>query len=133
MSGQEPKPSVNEMSPLEAALYYARRGWKVFPVAPEEKSPLTKNGHHNATCDEDQIRAWWEQWPDANIGVSLADSGLVALDVDSYNDEAGWEAFKAQHSIPQTFTPADGRRRLALCVPASRRCLLSAYTARRPW
>jgi hypothetical protein len=31
MSDQEPKPSVNEMSPLEAALYYARRGWKVFP------------------------------------------------------------------------------------------------------
>lgn len=63
------------------ALQYARRGWPVFPCKAREKQPLTSSGFRNATTDEDQIRAWWSKWPDANIGIATG-NGLFVLDVD---------------------------------------------------
>ncbi len=67
---------------LEAALGYARRGWPVFPCAPREKKPLTPHGCRDATVDPEQIRAWWQRWPDANIGLATGGCGLVAIDID---------------------------------------------------
>jgi putative DNA primase/helicase len=61
-------------SMLDAALAYATHGWPVFPLVPREKTPLTAHGFKDATTDEAQIRAWWTQWPDANIGTP---TGLV--------------------------------------------------------
>ena len=69
---------------LSAALEYADRGLKVFPIKPGTKQPITVNGHLEATTDSDQITQWWTAHPAANIGLSLADSGLVALDIDAY-------------------------------------------------
>ena len=40
---------------LSAALEYADRGSKVFPIWPDTKQPLTANGHLEATTDSDQI------------------------------------------------------------------------------
>jgi putative DNA primase/helicase len=69
------------VSPLNAALAYAKRGWKVFPC--EGKIPLTPHGYKDATTDAEQIRQWWKQSPDASIGIATgATSGLVVLDVD---------------------------------------------------
>jgi hypothetical protein len=69
---------------LAAALGYASNGWRVFPLKPGTKTPMTSRGHHNATTDEAQIRAWWTTWPDANIGL-VAGDGLAVLDVDPRN------------------------------------------------
>jgi len=55
---------------LEAALWYARWGWPVFPIVNGQKRPATRNGFKDATTDEEQIRAWWEQWPGSNIGLA---------------------------------------------------------------
>lgn len=67
---------------LDAALEYARRGYKVFPVS-IEKTPLTPHGFKDATTEETQIREWWTRWPDAGIGMPTgALSGVVVLDVD---------------------------------------------------
>lgn len=52
----------------------------VFPVKPWAKEPLGGHGHIDATVYPDQIRTWWTATPDANIGLHLAKSGLVALD-----------------------------------------------------
>lgn len=94
-------------SNLDYALAYARLGWHVLPVwsvdsegrcrcgRPNDdkghnpgKHPhaaLAPRGHHDATTDEQRIRDWWAQDPEAGIGVSLAESGLLALDIDPRN------------------------------------------------
>ena len=47
------------------------------------KHPRTAGGFKDATCDAEQIREWWKQWPDANVGIVTGTaSGFVALDVD---------------------------------------------------
>lgn len=78
--------SSDEKSPanqlLENALRYARDGWYVFPVGDESKVPITAHGHLDATVDPDRIAKWWTEHPDANIGLWLRKSGLIAVDVD---------------------------------------------------
>jgi hypothetical protein len=85
-------------SRLKVALSYARLGWPVIPLEWLEdgdcscsnlkcsdagKHPLTVNGVTNATTDDTWIRTWWEEFPEANIGIATgAPSGLVVLDVD---------------------------------------------------
>jgi hypothetical protein len=82
----------------EAALRYARRGWRVFPLhgivngkctcgraqcSSAGKHPLVRRGLHDATTDPEQIRAWWRWWRRANIGVATgAVSGIAVIDVD---------------------------------------------------
>ena len=77
----------------QAALEYAQRGWHVFPCKPDGKIPLTPNGQNAASLDQIQIELWWDQWPQANIGIFLAPSGLMAIDVDSYKPDCEWDAF----------------------------------------
>ena len=81
---------------LPFALEYAALGWPVFPLhglqlgfctcarrvcSNPGKHPLTPRGLDDATVDPERIRAWWAQWPSANIGLRTGD-GLVVLDVD---------------------------------------------------
>lgn len=68
---------------VEYALYYASRGWQVFPIKPGTKDePLCKWGME-ATTDKDKIQSWWSMRPDANIGIATgARSKLVVLDID---------------------------------------------------
>lgn len=79
---------MSSRTPLEYALAYAAIGWRVFPIERGMKRPigrLTPRGHLEATTDEATIRAWWGAVPDAGIGVAVAASGLVVLDVDPRN------------------------------------------------
>ncbi len=86
-----------------AALEYARRGWFVFPC--QGKRPLTRlvrRGYLDASDDPAQIRSWWSQEPEANIGLALDRSGLVCIDVDRYKPDCGFEGFMATHDLPET-------------------------------
>ena len=90
---------------IDAALTYARRGWRVFPCQPRGKAPRTKRGHNDATTDEGQIRAWWGECPEANIGLATG-AGLAVIDVD---DEAGFEELEAKHGdLPPTLEAVTG-------------------------
>ena len=83
-------------TPLAWALRYAEIGWHVLPLEPRGKQPLGKlvpRGLHDATTDVDLVRRWWTAAPAANIGIALAQSGLVAVDVDPRN--GGAETFEA--------------------------------------
>ena len=74
---------------LNAALDYAAMGWYVFPLATsgdiKAPHPTLKNGHREASADPAQIRRWWTAFPTAGIGVWLARSGLIAVDIDPRN------------------------------------------------
>lgn len=71
----------DRLSPLgESALAYIRVGLPVFPCRPGDKRPITGNGFKAATLDEIQVRAWWQKWPAANIGIPT--EGFVVVDVD---------------------------------------------------
>lgn len=71
---------------VDIALKYAARGWHVFPVKHKDKAPLTRTGFKEATVSEDQIRKWWQQWPDANIGIATGTiSGILVVDIDPRN------------------------------------------------
>lgn len=90
---------------MEAALGYAQRGLAVLPLhmverghvcscgkkncASPGKHPLTGNGVYDASKDASQVRAWWTQWPNANIGIATGTvSGIFVIDVDGEEGEA---------------------------------------------
>jgi hypothetical protein len=102
-------PSVDPAGRLAAALAYAERGWHVFPVVPNGKEPLTKKGLLDATSDKDAIRQWWGRHPDANIGLALRASGLMAVDIDSYKPDCKWSEFVASRQVPATLIQRSAR------------------------
>jgi hypothetical protein len=68
-----------------SALFYAQRlNWPVFPIIARGKRPLTTRGFKDASRDPQQIRSWWQQWPDANIGTPTGAEGCGydVIDVD---------------------------------------------------
>src|ERR1700722_19027250 len=117
------------------ALDYAGRGWPVFPVhvpvfgpdgvavgcscskgpkCPEKdrgRHPRTAHGHKEATTDEATIRAWWTQWPGANIGIATGGAArLVILDADSLEAINALFALQTAHGpLPFTCAVETGR------------------------
>lgn len=102
---------------MNAALEYARRGWFVFPLqhgtkgrdAENRSTHLLENGHNGASCDETVIRGWLTRWPDANIGLNLAASGLVAIDADTYKPECRWHEYMRGRNLPDSLTQRSAR------------------------
>jgi len=86
---------------IHHAQHYAERGWHVIPLhgVSEEwkctcgdpncqnpgKHPRIKGWQNQATTDPQQIRQWFIQWPDSNIGIVTGrTSGIVVVDVDGH-------------------------------------------------
>lgn len=96
-----------------AAKYYASMGWEIFPCKAGQKTPLTKNGVKDATNDIEQIREWWQRWPDANIALACGPgSGVAVVDVDVKGKSNGFDEIHSRGmSIPPTLeqlTPTNG-------------------------
>ena len=91
--------NMTTITKLEAALTYASWGWPVFPLVRLRKNPLTENGFYNATTNVDQINAWWEEHPEANIGIPTGEaSGIVVFDIDPRNGgDDSWDEFTFKH------------------------------------
>lgn len=78
---------VAGMTLAEAAQHFASQGVPVFPCVPGEKRPLVAHGFHDATAEPGQVAAWWQRWPEANIGIPTGPaSGLEVVDVDVKGD-----------------------------------------------
>ena len=77
------------VTPLDAALAYAERGYPVFPCSPNSKVPFARtNGCKDATTDEATIRKWWTASPTANVAIATGSvSGLYVIDVDVSSSE----------------------------------------------
>ena len=105
------------MTLKEWALEYAGMGLAVFPLRARNKTPATKNGCKDATTDQKQIAAWWNRWPDANIGIATGSvsGGLVVIDLDR-DEEKGRDGYEIlqewqrQHGqLPDTCQSITGR------------------------
>ena len=80
----------------EWALYYAAQGFAVLPLKPPRlpgqkkpgKEPLTAHGVLDATTNAEMISQWWDNCPDANIGIATGSrsGGLVVVDLDIDED-----------------------------------------------
>lgn len=79
------------MDMLSSAADYARRGWKIFPLAPLSKVPLAgTQGFKDATTDLPTIEAWWHASPKANIGLATGTmSGVWVIDIDQKKGRDG--------------------------------------------
>jgi ABC-type dipeptide/oligopeptide/nickel transport system ATPase component len=99
---------------LEAALRYARRGFRVIPLRERGKEPLISGWPERATWDEAQIREWWERWPNANIGIATGkyrDGYFCVLDFDPRHG-GDWYDDVGEDTLPTTWvvhTGGDGR------------------------
>jgi putative DNA primase/helicase len=96
----------------QAALSYAQKGWKVFPVTPNQKRPLTAlapQGYKNATADPDTIEQWWTEHPTANIGLNLEASSLACIDVDSYKEDCVFDTYMQDRDLPETLQQRSAR------------------------
>ncbi len=90
---------------LERALLYIDQGWAVFPLVPNSKKPLTKNGFKDATKSAYMVRKWWTEHPNANIGIATGEvSGIVVVDVDVKNGAKGRESLQSLKSVSPTLT-----------------------------
>jgi P4 family phage/plasmid primase-like protien len=101
---------------LDWAVRYIRLGWPVIPLwphdargAPTVREPkgeligkvalgkLVPHGSKDATLDENQVRAWWRQYPNANIGLATGHQ-FFAVDVDIKKDgDQTWGMLRSQH------------------------------------
>ncbi|MDA1129404.1 MAG: bifunctional DNA primase/polymerase [Chloroflexi bacterium] len=88
----------------------------VFPVKPNGKAPLTKNGFKDASADQTRITAWQSQFPNCNWGMPTGQrSGIVVLDLDTKTPGADglawWEYQQHKCGRVDTFevcTPSGG-------------------------
>ena len=55
-------------SKLDYALNYAANGLHVFPLRENGKLPIFEGWESKATTDPEQIKKWWTQRPQSNIG-----------------------------------------------------------------
>lgn len=100
---------------LDYALDYAKRGWHVLPLFPIRngmcgcpkgagcqspgKHPQIAWKKNGGSVDPAQIKDWWEQCPDGNIGITTGQaSGIVLLDLD------GPEGFKSVENADLPYT-----------------------------
>ncbi len=83
---------------LDAALSYTRAGWPVIPLCwpvgdrcgcgrghdgrDIGKAPLLGRDYQHVRADAAQVRAWWQRWPTANVGLLLEPASLYVLDLD---------------------------------------------------
>ena len=104
-------------SMYDAAIEYAKKGFAVFPLKYRDKVPLTRNGCKDATTDAAQIKAWWQKYPNANIGLATGSVSqnvfVIDLDIDEdcgidgYHSLEDWQ--REHGDFPKTWTAITGR------------------------
>jgi len=98
--------TMSKMS--DAAVQYARLGYRVFPCRPGGKTPLTPRGFQDASSDLDKVQFWWTAAPNANIG--LCTEGLVVIDCDDHSWPAEPDhATTLASAVAVAQTPRGGR------------------------
>jgi putative DNA primase/helicase len=114
-------------NPKVDALSYGGLGWHVVPVhtptrnggcscghakcISQGKHPRISEWEKNATDNEEQIKKWWNQWPDANVGVQLGQkSGIIDVEFDDAKGEQTADRLFADCDTPTFFSDRSTHR-----------------------
>ena len=111
----------------QAAIYYSEKRFRILPLHWIEngkcscgknctspgKHPLTRNGLKGATDDKKQIAKWFNNTPQANIGIRTGkESGIFVIDLDIKPGINGLKAFdaiiKKHGKLPKTAAQKTG-------------------------
>jgi hypothetical protein len=65
-----------------AKLYAERYGFHMVPIEPMRKFPTAKDWGNKLLSDPIEAESFYKVHPDWNLGVSLSDSNMCALDID---------------------------------------------------
>lgn len=86
---------------------YCKRGFFLFPLGMESKRPCIKDNLEAASNDIEKLMAWAKEFPGCNWGLSLAKSGLVAVDIDEGGLEE-WGILLLAFDEPSTLKARSG-------------------------
>lgn len=111
------------MSEHDKAVKLATLGLPVFKVRLGEdgtKTPLSENGHLDATLDPGMVSDLFTESKNSRVGVYVGAANLVVLDIDVKNGVDGWNSLEREWLFPtETFsydTPSGGRH-MVYAVP----------------
>lgn len=95
---------------FDNAIKFAEElGFKVFPVKPMGKLPLTPRGFKDASNDPMQLLEWNRKWPTANWAVATGiESGILIIDIDGEQGSDWWDEQWFPSGV-EVVTPRGGR------------------------
>ena len=77
-----------KISMLKKALALREKGWSIIPIERKKKTPILQwNKYTKKYATRKEIRKWWKQKPNANIGIITGKiSNLTVVDVERGGD-----------------------------------------------
>lgn len=114
------------MNLLQSALELAAEGFHIFPLLADSKKPAILSFPQEACRDPEQIKKWWEQNPERNIGISTTQFGssgaLLGVDIDVKGYKQGLLTYNQLQdqgfNFPETYlqtTPTGGWHLIYTC------------------
>ena len=65
---------------------YIDKGLKIFPIAPNGKTPLIENWQNECSCDYFQVLYWYNKCPNCNWGLPCTPNDIFVLDLDVHDE-----------------------------------------------
>ncbi len=105
---------------LIAALFYAeKKGYSVIPCRADKKPAIKWQEWQNKRAGRQQIESWWQQYPDANVGIVTGKiSNLAVIDIDEPVGEDELNKLIPESAIIPTSTTPRGGKHLYFTYPA---------------
>jgi len=93
-----------------ASLQYQSRGLSVIATQHNKKPFIKWEKYQTERADPEQIKAWWSEFPDANVGIVTGKiSNLLVIDIDSQEGHEAFEELIPENLItPLATTPGGG-------------------------
>lgn len=109
--------ALNQLSVIDLAVFWGNTNHRVLPVSGRNKRPAIKAWQDAASTEENQIRFWWYDMPDARVGIATGAPGFDVVDFDVAGGKPGLEQMGRLIDLaiiaPGTFwlvgTPSGGR------------------------